>query len=131
MSPDSIPDLAAVAAMGVDDALELIETSTDGLTQQEATRRLELYGPNAVRSHRVQPFVILAHQFANPIQLLLLAAAGVSMVVGERTNAAIVTLIVSLSVVLGFVNELRSERAVEALARPCPTSLHRSPRRRR
>ena len=101
--------------MGVDDALELIETSTDGLTQQEATRRLELYGPNAVRSHRVRPLVILAHQFANPIQLLLLAAAGVSMAVGERTNAAIVTLIVSLSVVLGFVNELRSERAVEAL----------------
>jgi len=115
MGPDLLPDIRAVAAMGVDDALESIETSMDGLTADEADRRLVLFGSNAVRSHRVRPLVILVHQLANPIQLLLLAAAAVSMVVGERAGAAIVTVIVSLSVVLGFVNELRSERAVEAL----------------
>jgi Mg2+-importing ATPase len=101
--------------MGVDETLELIESSIEGLTPEEATRRLVVFGPNAVRSHQVRPLVILGHQFANPIQLLLLAAAGVSMAVGERADAAIVTVIVLLSVVLGFVNELRSERAVEAL----------------
>lgn len=115
MGPDLPPDIGAIAAMGVDDALGLIGTSTDGLTADEAERRLGVYGPNAVRSHRVRPLVILAHQFANPIQLLLLAAAAVSLAVGERADAAIVTVIVSLSVVLGFINELRSERAVEAL----------------
>ena len=53
---------------------------------------------------------VLIRQFANPIQMLLLGAAGVSLVVGQRTDAMIVTLIVLLSVMLGFVNELRSER---------------------
>lgn len=68
-----------------------------------------------MRSHHVQPFLILAYQFSNPIQMLLLAAAGVSLVVGERADAVIITVIVALSVVLGYVNESRSERAIEAL----------------
>ena len=115
MGPDSLPALGELAAMERGSALASLETPSDGLTIDEAARRLGVFGPNAVRSHRVQPLVILAHQFANPIQLLLLAAAAVSIAVGERADAAIVTVIVLLSVVLGFFNELRSERAVEAL----------------
>jgi hypothetical protein len=67
MSPDSTPGIGAVAARGVDETLELIESSIEGLTPEEATRRLGVFGPNAVRSHRVRPLVILGHQFANPI----------------------------------------------------------------
>ncbi len=115
MSPDSLPAIGDLAAMDLDSARAAMETSRDGLATDEANRRLGVFGSNAVRSHRVQPLVILAHQFANPIQLLLLVAAGVSVAVGERADAVIVTVIVLLSVVLGFVNELRSERAVEAL----------------
>ena len=115
MSPLTYPSIGVLAAADVDSALATMDTSRDGLDTDEAARRLGTFGPNTVRSHQVQPFVVLAHQFANPIQMLLLAAAGVSLAVGERANAAIVTVIVSLSVALGFVNELRSERAVEAL----------------
>lgn len=115
VSPDSLPVIGVLAAMDVDPMLAAMETSRHGLTSQEAAQRLGAFGPNAVRSHQVRPLVILAHQFANPIQLLLLAAAGVSMAVGERSGAAIVTVIVLLSVVLGFVNELRSEQTVAAL----------------
>lgn len=112
---DGVGDIGTIAALDVNAALAGLETARDGLSPDEAAHRLVVFGPNAVRSHRVRPLVILAHQFSNPIQLLLLAAAGVSMAVGERADAVIVTVIVMLSVVLGFVNELRSEQAVQAL----------------
>ncbi len=115
MTPDSPASIDVIGAMDVDHALESVGTTRAGLSPAEAARRLGVFGPNAVRSHRVQPLVILAHQFANPIQLLLLGAAGVSLAVGQGADALIVTVIVLLSVVLGFVNELRSERAIEAL----------------
>ena len=51
----------------------------------------------------------------NPLLLLLLAAALTSAVVGERTDALIIFSISGLSIGLGFLNEYRSERAVEAL----------------
>ena len=58
---------------------------------------------------------MVARQLRNPLLLLLLAAALTSAVVGERTDALIIFSISGLSIGLGFLNEYRSERAVEAL----------------
>ncbi len=112
---EALPDLGDLAALDVGSALVALGSTGDGLTAAETALRIRTFGPNAVRSHRVRPIAVLIRQFANPIQMLLLGAAGVSLVVGQRTDAMIVTLIVLLSVLLGFVNELRSERAIEAL----------------
>jgi Mg2+-importing ATPase len=70
---------------------------------------------NALRSHGAQPLSVLARQVHNPLLLLLLAAALTSEFVGEGTDAVIIFVISGLSVGLGFFNEFRSERAVEAL----------------
>jgi Mg2+-importing ATPase len=111
----ALPGLAELAALDAEHTLERLGVTLHGLDSTEARRRLEAFGPNAVRSHRVRPFGVLLRQFANPIQLLLLGAAAVSLGVGERVDAVIVSGIVLLSVLLGFVTELRSERAIEAL----------------
>jgi P-type Mg2+ transporter len=89
----------------------------EGLVPAEAGRRLQLQlaGPNALRSHGARPLAVLARQLRNPLLLLLLAAALVSVFVGEGTDAVIIFLISGLSIGLGFLNEFRSERAVEAL----------------
>jgi P-type Mg2+ transporter len=58
---------------------------------------------------------VLVRQLRNPLLILLVAAALTSLFVGEHTDAAIILLIMLLSVGLGFFNEYRSERAVEAL----------------
>jgi Mg2+-importing ATPase len=110
-----IPPISELATIGVPAVLDALGTSSLGLRSEEAAERLRTHGPNAVRSHKVHPFAVLARQFANPIEVLLLGAAGISIVVGDRTDAAIVAVIVLLTVALGFVNELRSEQAVADL----------------
>ncbi len=103
------------ARLSAAEVLARLGTSADGLSPVEAARRLVEVGPNAIRSHDVRPLVILARQLRNPLLILLGAATLVSLFVGERTDALIILAIVTLSVGLGFFNEYRSERVIEAL----------------
>jgi Mg2+-importing ATPase len=107
-------DLAAAATMPATDVLRAL-ASGSGLSEEEARRRRAVVGPNALRSHGARPLTVLLRQLRNPLLLLLLVAALMSAFVGERTDAAIIVLISGLSVGLGFLNEYRSERAVEEL----------------
>jgi Mg2+-importing ATPase len=108
-------DLRAAAAAPTDEVLRTLRSTSAGLSAAEARRRLAVAGPNALRSHGARPLTVLARQVRNPLLLLLVAAAVTSATVGERTDALIILLISGLSVGLGFANEYRSERAVEAL----------------
>jgi Mg2+-importing ATPase len=106
--------LAAAAALPVAEALSELGSSALGLSSVEANRRLSVYGPNAVLSHGVSALSVLVRQLRSYL-LLLLVAAVVSAVVGDRTEAAIIGGIMLMSVGLSFLNEYRSEKAVEAL----------------
>jgi Mg2+-importing ATPase len=107
--------LAEAGALEAARVLERLGSSEAGLGAAEAQRRLHEVGPNAVRSHAARPLAVLARQLKSPLLLLLVVAALVSVAVGEHASAAIILAIVGLSVGLGFVNEFRSEQAVEAL----------------
>lgn len=74
-----------------------------------------MYGPNALLSHGVSAISVLVRQLRSYLLLLLLVAAVVSAVVGDGTEAAIIGGIMLMSVGLSFLNEYRSEKAVEAL----------------
>ncbi|MEV4323515.1 magnesium-translocating P-type ATPase [Microbispora rosea] len=95
--------------------LTVKEPAATGLTDEQAAAVRAEVGPNAVRSHRARPVAVLARQLRSPLLILLLVAATVSFFVGERTDAVVIGVIVALSVGLGFANEYRAERAVEAL----------------
>jgi Mg2+-importing ATPase len=95
--------------------LARLGTSGSGLVESEASRRLHTVGPNAVLSHGARPLQVLLRQLRNPLLILLAGAALVSILVGEGADALIILVIVCLSVGLGFVNEYRSEKAVEEL----------------
>ncbi|MEV0406808.1 magnesium-translocating P-type ATPase [Actinoallomurus sp. NPDC050550] len=88
---------------------------TLGLTDAQAAQVRRTAGPNAVRSHRTSPFAVLLRQLRSPLLILLIVAAGVSFVVGERTDSIVIAVIVTMSIGLGFFNEYRAERAVNAL----------------
>ena len=87
-----------------------------GLSGAEAARRLIQYGPNdpAPKKQRSQ-LVELLLQFTNPLVATLLFASVVSVFVGEIVNAAIIIVIVTLSVALNFLQTFRSQAAAERL----------------
>src|ERR1700722_632256 len=107
-------DLAAAACLGGDEVLSRLGSGPGGLSSAEAAERLRQFGPNALATHRVRPAVVLFRQLRNPVLILLLGAALVSGLTGGGTNALIITVIVALSVGLGFVNEYRAETAMAA-----------------
>ena len=87
-----------------------------GLSSGEALRRLQECGPNALEeADRRGPARILLAQFADVIVLVLLVAAVLAALVGEVVDLVAILVIVVLDAVLGFVQELRAERAVAAL----------------
>ena len=101
-----------------------------GLTSDEAERRLAQYGPNEpVRIHRFSAVKQLLRLFANPLVLILLVAALISSLLGQRADAGIIVTIVVLGVGLNFWQTFRSNRAAEALnASVMPTATVRRDR---
>jgi P-type Ca2+ transporter type 2C len=87
-----------------------------GLTTRQAEERLQQYGPNELRKEKGRsPLKLLIGQFTNVLTIILLIAIALSIAVGEYTDALIVLAIVIASSALGFTQEYRSEKAVEAL----------------
>ena len=113
--PSATSDLAASAALSVDDALVAMASTARGLSGEEAAARLARYGPNVLSVHRVRARTVLWRQVKNPILILLLIAALVSAFTGGATNALIIAVIVALSVGLGFFNEYRAAIAMASL----------------
>ncbi|HUY73344.1 MAG TPA: magnesium-translocating P-type ATPase [Candidatus Dormibacteraeota bacterium] len=111
------PTLTLLEAAGLTagEALSRLGSSVEGLSPAEAAHRLAVVGPNAVRSHDVRALSILGRQLRNPLLILLGAATLIAFLTGEHTDAIIILAIVGLSVGLGFFNEYRSERVIEAL----------------
>jgi Mg2+-importing ATPase len=108
-------ELASAATMRAADVLDRLGSSEAGLSSSEAGRRLGIYGPNALASHGVSAWTVLARQLRSWLLALLLVATVVSAAVGDRTDALIIGAIMAMSIGLGFFNEYRSEKAVEAL----------------
>jgi len=97
-------------------AMQRLNSSEEGLSEEEAQRRLEELGPNELRKEKGRsPWSIFFDQFKDFLILLLLAATFVSLLIGEAFDAAAIMAIVVMSAFLGFLQEHRAERALEAL----------------
>lgn len=104
-------------ALGAEEALDGLGSSRSGLGPDEARRRLEAYGPNAIGGRPAPTtLALLAHQIRDPMIYLLLGAAVVTLVLGEIVDAVVIGLAVGFNTVVGFVQESRAEKAVAALA---------------
>ena len=103
-------------ALAVDEVLERAGSGRNGLAPEEARRRLEAAGPNALQPpRRASAWPLLAGQFKNVLILILLLATALSALLGHVVEAAAITVIVVFAVLLGFAQEFRAERAIEAL----------------
>jgi Ca2+-transporting ATPase len=112
-------------AQSVDVVLERFATTLSGLTADEAALRLDSYGPNELQAFdRASPWHTLAAQFKNVLIVILLIATLVSGVLGHALEAVVIAVIVAFAVLLGFVQEYRAERAIEALRRMAAPLAH-------
>jgi Ca2+-transporting ATPase len=110
-----------------DEAFAELNSTESGLSQKEAEVRLAKYGPNEIQAaHRISPWEILLEQFKNVLILILLGATAISFFLGHGVESIVIAVIVLFAVVLGFVQEYRAERAIDALrqmAAPMATVL--------
>lgn len=98
------------------DILEQLHTSESGLSANEATERLKQYGTNTLKKKSNTSAVLLfLMQFKSPLTLLLLAAAVLSVFLGDKTDAIIIFSIVIISSGLGFWQEKGAANAVSQL----------------
>lgn len=96
--------------------LEELRTTPQGLSMEEARRRLDEYGPNELKEKKKKtPFIIFLDQFRDFMILVLIAAAVVSGIIGEPSDTIAIIVIVMLNAVIGFVQEYRAEKAMAAL----------------
>jgi P-type Mg2+ transporter len=109
-------ELAELATLSVEQVLEALQSGPQGLLEPDALARLEKYGPNSVAGEVVKSVPAqLLQRLRNPLNILLLALAAVSVITGNIESAFIISLMVLLSVSLAFVQERRSNRAAAAL----------------
>ena len=96
--------------------LARLETKIGGLSTAEAQSRLASYGPNDASIVKSVPlwsqFLV---RFENPLVIILLIASGVSALTGGMASFVVIVVIVMLSVVFDFVQDVRAQKAVEAL----------------
>src|SRR5690606_15635072 len=115
--PSTLDSAAVIRALEVD--------VQRGLTADEATRRLAVYGPNEIRGAPPVPaWKRFLAQFRDPLVYLLLVAVAISLVAWwfegathAPVDAIVISLILVLNAVLGYIQEARAQSAVAALAR--------------
>ncbi|MEM0003597.1 MAG: cation-translocating P-type ATPase, partial [Thermoproteota archaeon] len=103
-------------ALPIEKVFEILKTRKEGLTQEEAKERLSLYGFNEIEKEKEKSVLLLfVQQFNNPLILLLIVATLFSALIGEVLDAAVILVVVLASAGLGFVEEYRSEKAIQLL----------------
>lgn len=113
-SPSSPPD--AFWSLASQDAFQMLSCSDQGLSTATAEERLNTYGPNTLKdtSHSSTILLFLS-QFKSPITILLIAAALLSMGLGDMSDTIIILIIILISSFLGFWQEKGAAHAVEEL----------------
>src|SRR5438270_10975758 len=119
-------------SLPADDVLRRLDASPLGLNASDAARRLARFGPNElVRTARISPWRILLAQFVDVLVIVLIIAAIISAVLGtlqgelaDLYDAILIVAIVIMNAILGFVQEYRAERSLEALKNLAAPKAH-------
>ena len=115
--PDSMPWHSS----SVQDVMSELETSLGGLNDREAAERLQKYGANTLlRKGNDSPWLIFWRQINNPIGWLLISAGALAVGLQKFTDSLVVFGAVIVNAIIGFIQEYRAGKAIEALAAMVP-----------
>ncbi|MFD0836482.1 calcium-translocating P-type ATPase, PMCA-type [Mariniflexile aquimaris] len=95
---------------------QLLNTSSSGLSTINSSQRLIEYGKNEIEDTKKKTILqMVLHQLTDVMILILIAAAVISGIIGDVTDTIIILVIIILNAIVGFVQEYRAEKAMEAL----------------
>jgi len=103
-------------AMDTQEALERLHSKKSGLTEEEAGKRFSRYGPNELKGKKKIPAILVfLKQFLSPLIYILIAATVISIIVQHHVDAVVISSVLILNAFIGFIQESRAEKAMEAL----------------
>jgi Ca2+-transporting ATPase len=104
--------------LSLDETLQALDSKHAGLDAAEAAARLAQHGPNQLEGRKkTPPVVVFFRQFFSPLIYVLLVAVAISFVVGHFMDGWVILAVLVLNAVIGFMQETRAEKAMEALIR--------------
>ncbi|MGB9721251.1 MAG: calcium-translocating P-type ATPase, PMCA-type [bacterium] len=111
--------------LSIDGVFESLKADIKGLNSEEARARLERFGPNEIKeAKKKSPWEMLLDQFKDFMILILIGAAIISGIVGEPIDTIAIIVIVILNGVIGFIQEYRAEKAIEALKKMAQVNIN-------
>ena len=100
----------------IKEVLKELNSSEKGLTSSEVDKRLKKYGLNELKEgKKISPLEIFLSQFKSPIVWVLIGAFIISLVIKEKADAVIIGFIVVVNAIVGFIQEYKADKAIEAL----------------
>jgi len=103
-------------SLSVEEIFKKLDINEIGLSSVEAKKRLEKFGPNEIPEKKNKSlFLIFLKQFHSVLIYILLAAAAISFFLDHLIDTYVILAVVFLNAVIGFVQEFRAEKAIEAL----------------
>ncbi|MCU4715807.1 magnesium-translocating P-type ATPase [Bacillus cereus] len=108
--------LSEIAKSDVESTLSFFKTTSHGLSQEEATKRLEVYGENkGVYRKRIKWYITFLNTFRSPFIYLLIILGMLSFLTNDIKGTIIVAIMVAVSVLIRFIQEIRSQKSIEKL----------------
>ena len=105
-----------VYEQGIEEVCSRYRTSHLGLSDEEAIKRLEQYGPNQLLEEKEESvFMVFISQFKDLLVLILIAAAVISMLSGHLESAIVILVVISLNAILGTVQTVKARQSLKSL----------------
>ncbi|SHF96260.1 Ca2+-transporting ATPase [Mariniphaga anaerophila] len=110
------------------EVIKSIESSEEGLTTNEAKKRLQKFGPNQIKKKSNDgPLIVLWRQINNPLIWVLIGSSTLAVLLGKITDGAVVMAVVVINTIIGFIQEFKAGKAIDALSEMVPenATVHR------
>ncbi len=130
MSDENMPNLTADNetsepkawhAEPLENAVKVLDSPSEGLSDEQVRQRIEQYGENVIeRGRQTTPLEMLWRQLKDPLLMVLIGSGLVAVALGKFTDGAVVLAVVIINTIIGFIQEFRASRAIEALASLVP-----------
>jgi len=102
-------------SLNIEDVLKDLNSSPNGLTWEEAKRRIQIYGKNTLEEEKINRWRIFLRQFNSPLVYILLIAALISLFVGNIRDFLIIISLVFVNGIMGYLQEIKAEVSIRSL----------------